>query len=247
MRSRPHWRPILLLSCLATCVALPALADVTVVARHTLVNGDTLTRPSYYSLSRCRVTGPDGKEFMYESKSKTVTVIDHQRKAYYTAPLAQADSIADQMLLESKKQMAQLAAQDQEAWMAKVAAFNDSIKVTKTMEERRIGAYTCTRWVLTAGSYLEHERWVARSLAVANFAPEVQKVVMASAMDPVGRVLLKLMLNMREIDGLPLAARTKFRTPTQSGSFSFETLHVISTSIPKSAWEIPKDYQAIKR
>jgi Domain of unknown function (DUF4412) len=230
----------------ALCFALPAAADITVVTHYTLVNGDTLTRPSYYSARGSRVTAPDGKEFMYNSRGAKLTVIDHTRKMYWTGPLAKADSIADRILLATRKEVAKVAAQDQEAWLAKVQGFNDSIRVVNTGEVRKIAGYPSTRWLLTAGSYMQHERWVARSLAVANYGPEMQKAVMASAMDPLGRQLMKMLIGMRDADGLPLEARTTFRTLTQTGSFSYETVQIITTPIPASAWEIPKDYQAVE-
>ena len=42
-------------------------------------------------------------------------------------------------------------------------------------------------WVHTAGSYLTNVRWIARSLDVPDYGPEMQKVVMASVKDPLGR------------------------------------------------------------
>ena len=239
------WMIGLLVSC-SLCFALPALADVTVLARYTLVNGDTLTRASYYSAHRVRMTAPDGKEFMYDSKADRITVINHRDKIYWTGPLAQADSIADRMLKESRKEVAQIAAQDLEAWATKIQDFNDSIRVTRTENTNTIAGYPTTQWLLSAGPYLQHERWVARSLQVADYGPELERVVMASIMDPLGRVLMKMLIGLRSADGLPLAAKTTFRTLSQSGNFSFEAVWVIGASIPASAWEVPKGYVRIK-
>jgi hypothetical protein len=43
-----------------------------------------------------------------------------------------------------------------------------------------------------------------------------------------------------------LASKTSYHTPTQSGNFSFETYQVVSTPIPDTAWEIPRDYKPIQ-
>ena len=235
---------LLATSCLG--FALPAAADITVVSRYTLVNGDTLTRASYYTPRRTRVTAPDGKEFMYDSKTKTLTVINHAKRIYWSGPMARADSIADSILTVSRKQLADIAAADQAAWMAKVQGFNDSIRVTQTDATRKIANYETTAWTVTAGSYMQHERWVARALAVSNYGPELQKVVMASIMDPYGRQLMKLLISARATSGLPLASRTTFHTPTQSGSFDFEAVQVIGQPVPETAWAIPDGYTLIK-
>ncbi len=226
--------------------AVPAAADVTLLSRYTFISGDTLSRPSYFTSRRSRMTAPDGKEFMYDGKTKTVTIINHAMKTYWSGPLAQADSIAGRILTESRKQIAQVAAADQAAWMAKVQAFNDSIHVSQTGKVRKIAGYPTSEWVVSAGSYMQSSRWVARGLSVAKFGPEVEKVVMASIMDPLGRQLMRLLIGARSTDGLPLASTTTFHTLTQSGSFSFETYQVIATPIPETAWEIPGDYTPIK-
>jgi hypothetical protein len=242
-------KPFLWMTVLAAATAgfaLPAAADVTLLSRYTLVNGDTLTRSTYFTGRRTRMTAPDGKEFMYDGKTKTLTIISHAKQIYWTGQLAQADSLADSILTVSRKELAKIAAADQAAWMAKVQAFNDSIRVAQTGNTRKIAGYPTSEWVVSAGSYMQSERWVARSLAVAKFEPEVEKAVMASIMDPVGRQLMKLLIGARSSDGLVLASKTTYHTPTQSGSFSFETYQVLGTPIPETAWEIPKDYRQIK-
>jgi hypothetical protein len=192
------------------------------------------------------MTAPDGKEFMYDGKTKQLTIINHAKQTYWTGPLAEADSIADRILLASRQEFAKIVAADQDAWTAKVRAFNDSIQVTQSGDTRKIAGYPTTEWMLTAGQYLQNERWVARSLSVAKFGPEVEKAMMASVMDPVGRALMRLLLGARTTNGLPLESRTTFHTPTQSGSFGFEAVQVLSTPIPENAWDIPKDYTLIK-
>jgi hypothetical protein len=242
-------KPLLWMTVLAaatTGLALPAAADVTLLSRYTLVSGDTLSRPSYFTSRRMRTTAPDGKEFMYDGKTKTLTIINHAKRIYWSGPLAQADSLADSILTVSRRELAKIAAADQAAWMAKVQAFNDSIRIVNTGNTHKIAGYPASLWTVSAGSYMQNERWVARSLAVAKFEPEVEKAVMASIMDPVGRQLMKLLMGARSSDGLVLASKTSYHTPTQSGNFSFETYQVVSTPIPDTAWEIPRDYKPIQ-
>jgi len=228
---------------LAVLCAWPAAADVTLINHYRLINGDTLTRACYYSGKRVRVTGPDGREFMFNADGDTVTVIIHRRKTYWTGPRELADSLANKIIAQNRKGLSQISEMDAETWRQKMQAFNDSIKVVQTFKSRKIAGLTCDQWILTAGTYMTNDQWIARSLSVANYGPELQKVVQSSIMDPLGRVLMRLMIDMRTKSGLALAGHTTFRTLSQSGSFEFRTIQVVTGPIPKSAWKIPAGYK----
>jgi hypothetical protein len=230
----------------AMIAVMPVRADVTVVSHYTLISGDTLTRASYYSSKRVRVTSPDGREYMFNAKGDSVTVIDHVARSYWTGPRGRADSLAKSMIVAHRKELTEIAAADPVAWGEKVQAFNDSIQVLETHRSRKIAGYPCDEWVVTAGSYLVNERWVARGLAMANYGPEMQKVVLASIRDNLGRQLMRMMIDMRTKPGLVLAGRATFKTLQNEGTYEFEALQVISAPIPKSAWMIPKGYTAIQ-
>jgi hypothetical protein len=230
----------------AAMAARPAAAELTVVTRYVLVNGDTLVRPSYYSKNRIRVTAPDGREYMFDAKSDSVTVIDHKSMTYWTGPRSLADSVATRIMAQKSKDVdAEIARMDPVEYANKLQAFNDSIKVIAHGKQRKIAGYPCDQWVLVAGSYLRNERWIARSLNVVDYGPEMQKVVLASIPDPLGRQLMRMMIDMRTKQGLVLAGSAKFRTVKRAGSFSFEATSVKSGSIPRSAWAIPAGYHQI--
>ena len=225
--------------------ATPALADITVTTRYTLVNGDTLTRNNYYSRKQLRVTGFDGKEFLFDAKTDTVTVIDHATKRYWAGPRAVADSVARVLMNRNREGVPDEAVTDPVAWGEKLQAFNDSIKVEDTGKFRKIAGYTCGLYVLTAGRWLRNERWIARALFVPDYGPELRKTVMATIKDPMGRKLMEMMIGMRDKEGLPLAGTATFRTLQNEGRFSFEAVKVGVKAIPKSAWAIPAGYEAV--
>jgi hypothetical protein len=54
-----------------------------------------------------------------------------------------------------------------------------------------------------------------------------------------------LILKGRKLEGLTLAARTTFKTPTQEGGFSWEATRLDAAKIPDTVWEVPKDYERI--
>jgi len=246
VRSHFGFRLALLSFVLASGAALPAAADITVMTHYTLVDGDTVTRASYYTRKQVRVTAPDGREFMFHASNKTVTVIDHKTRRYWTGPRSQADSIARRIIAENREGVVEMAAADPVAWGEKVKAFNDSIKVFSTYKSRKIAGYPCDQWMLTAGSYLTNERWIARSLSTANYGPEMEKVVMASIKDPLGRQLMRMMIDARTKAGLPLAGHATFRTLSREGSFSFEAVSVNTKPVSASAWQVPAGYTRIE-
>lgn len=227
--------------------ATPALADITVTTRYTLVNGDTLTRNNYYTRKQLRVTNFDGKEFLFNAKSDTVTVIDHANRRYWTGPRAYADSVARGIMNRNREGVPDEAVTDPVAWGEKLQAFNDAIKVEPTMKQKSVAGVLCDQWILSAGSWLHNERWIARSLYVPDYGPEMRKTVLATIKDPMGRKLMEMMIGMRDKEGLALAGNATFKTLQKEGSFSFEALKVDSkTKIDRSAWALPEGYEAIK-
>jgi hypothetical protein len=233
-----------LLASAAMLVATGAFADITVYARYTLINGDTLTRASYYSPKRMRITAPDGREYIFQSKEKRVGVIDHARQLYWEGPMSRADSIVDRLNAERYQELMANVTEDQKArWAALVSTLNDSIQVREAWEERKIAGYPCARWTTSVGSRMAHERWIARSLDVRNFSEDIQRIVLASVPDPLGSAFARMIIQASSVDGLPLATSATFRTLTVTGSYSWEAFRVGTDRIPDSAWEVPKDYR----
>jgi hypothetical protein len=224
------------------CAWAPAWADLTVITRYTLVDGDTLVRPSYYTRTRVRVTSPDGKEFLFNSKSDSVTVIDHKTKSYWTGPRSLADSVAAKLMAQNAVDVSNM---DPSEYAAKIEAFNKSIQVKATGKHKKIAGYPCDQWTLSAGPYLDNDRWIARSLVVPNYGPEMQKAVLATIKDPLGRQLMRMLIDMRTKDGMVLVSRTSFQTLGRKGEFDFEATKVVTTPIPATAWAIPEGYKQV--
>jgi Domain of unknown function (DUF4412) len=223
-----------------------ASAELTVRGKYTLISGDTLIRDTYYSTKRVRVTLPDGREMVYDKSADRVMVINHANKTYWRGRYGEADSLATKMLYEHNAKIKAQVEANQERWGEIIQNFNDSLNVTKTEEMRDIAGYPCTKWVLRAGPYMMHERWVARALDVANYGPELEKLIAALTFDPLGRVLMRQLVQLHAQDGLPLSASTTYKTLTQQGSFSWEARSVTSHAIPDSIWQAPPGYRRIQ-
>ena len=244
-----HIRRLVLFVSLASALVLvrPAAADLTVVNRWTLVNGDTLTRANYYSQKRVRVTSPDGKEFMFDAKGKTVTVIDHGSRKYWTGPRAHADSVARKIMAANREGVPDEAKSDPVAWGEKIQAFNDSIRFEPGHKNRKIAGIPCDLWTVRIGSYLQNEQWNARSLTFPNYGPELQKTILATIKDPLGRALMEQIIESKEGQGTALAGRTTFLTLSREGSFEFEAQRIDNRKIPASAWAVPAGYERIEK
>jgi hypothetical protein len=225
-------------------IASPVAADITVISHYAFTNGDTLTRASYYTTRRIRTTLANGDEIIYDHSARRIALVDHATKRYWEGPRTQADSIAMRIRAERVKAVAPPATPELWAqWTDIYSALTDSVRFGATGNQRKIAGYPCSEWVLTAGPYLRQERWVARALAEPDFSPEVQKVVLASILDPLAGELMTLVLQAYAVDGLTLAGRMSFKTLAQEGEMSWEALKVVSGRIPPQAWAVPRDYE----
>jgi hypothetical protein len=243
MRHRHHALAAGLAGLLLT-LALPAAADITVVGRYKMFNGDTLTRSSYYSSKKMRTLLPNGDEIIYDNGSHRIALVDHGRKLFWEGPLSEADSIAARLRSERVKAMTDTMSADTRAtWNTVYTELTENVKIEATGRSRKIAGYPCSAWVLTAGSYLRQERWLARSLSLPDFSPEVEKVVQASILDPLGRGLMKLVLQARSADGLALSGRMTVKTFDYQGEMSWEAVKVSSGKIPDEVWVVPEGYQ----
>jgi uncharacterized protein DUF4412 len=235
-------RFVVLIALFACALARPAAADLTVITHYTLVDGDTVTRANYYTRSRVRVTSPDGKEFMFNNSGDSVTVIDHKTMSYWAGPRSLADSVASKIMSQNA---VDVSAMDPAEYGNKIEEFNKSIKVSATGKRKKIAGYPCDLYTLDAGKFLHSDRWIARSLDVPNYGPEMQKAVLATIKDPLGRQLMRMLLDMRTKDGLVLSGFTNFQTLSRSGKFSFDAVKVITKPIPKDVWTVPAGYKQV--
>ncbi len=215
-------------------------ADVTIVGRYTFVSGDTTTRASYFSSRRIRVSTPDGREVVFDSKTQQLTLVDPARHVYWTGPLARADSVVD--VIDGSRWAAMLrhaGGEVKDEWARDMQFPADSVFVSNPFGTRTIAGYPCNRWTIRAGGLLSGEYWVAYALDTDDFEQSMQDVMLAAFRDPVARGLMSMYWDSRATDGLPLASTVTFTSPTQRGTFHWEALSVSDARIPESAWSPP--------
>ncbi len=226
--------------------AEPARADLTVIGRYTFVNGDTATLPSYFSGRRVRVPTPDGREVVFDSHTRAVTLIDHARRAYWSGPLARADSIVDVLDATRWDLYVRHASDSLKAeWLSDMDFPSESIKVSEGLGAKMIAGYPCNPWTVTAGPFVKLQRWVAYSLAVDDYHAQTEDLVLSAVLDPVGRAIMGMFWESQVTDALPLAANVTFDSPTRHAHFEWRALRVVGARIPDSAWRPPPGYQRV--
>ncbi len=231
---------------LAMFAAQPVRADITVIGSFTFVDGDTATRASYFTSRRIRVSTPDGREVVFDSKDQRITLIDHRRRVYWEGPLARADSIVDvtdgsrwdMMLRDANEEL-------KSEWARDVDFSPDSIQMDDGFKTKMIAGYPCNRWTIRAGPEMAVERWTAASLQIEPYDETTDDVVLAAVLDPVARAIMTMFWETQDATGLCLAASVNFTTPTMNGSFHWEAVRVIGARIPDSAWTVPRGYTKI--
>lgn len=229
---------------LALLSARSARADLTVIGHYTFVNGDTVTRASYFSSRRIRISAPDGREVIFDSKGDRITLIDHRRRVYWDGPLARADSIVDVTDGTRWDLMLRNATDELKAEWARAMGFPaESIEVHDDFKTRQIAGYPCNRGTMRAGSYMNVERWTAVSLAIEPYDETTKELVLAAVLDPIARAIMSMFWDSQETTGLCLAASMTFNTPMGHGGFHWEAAKVIGARIPASAWMVPQGYQ----
>src|SRR5262245_6832673 len=77
-----------------------ANTDVTVYCRFHLMNGDTLSRPTYYGNGRVRMTLSDANEIIYDVRTKEVVYLNHVKKQFWKGPLDRANALVDSLTAE---------------------------------------------------------------------------------------------------------------------------------------------------
>jgi hypothetical protein len=224
----------------------PAAADITVVGRYTFVNGDTATRASYYTSRRVRVSTPDGREVIFDSKNRRITLIDHAHRVYWAGPLARGDSIVDVTDGNRWDLMLHDASDALKAeWARDMGVPPDSIQVDDGFKTRMIAGYPCNRWTVRAGDRMDLERWTAAALSVDTFDDSTEDVVLAAVLDPVARAIMSMFWEMQDTPGPCLGAAVTFRTPTEDVHFRWEAVRAIGARVPASAWVVPQGYARV--
>ena len=224
----------------------PARADITVHCKFQLLNGDTLTRASYYDESRVRMTMSDGNEIIYDAKGQEVVFLSHAKKRFWKGPLTRANAIIDSLANERYQAFFSASPEQQQKWSAFVSKFNESLKSEALDYVKKIAGRNCEGYMISAGKIVVHTRWIARGIPMPDYLPQIEKLALIPTLDPAGRAIVQLIARAEKGNGLPLGASTEINTMTQKGKFSWEAYTLDTRDIPDTVWQIPEGYEEIK-
>jgi len=220
----------LALALVATAVA----GDLTIVSKVTPAKGAPYTSTQYITADRMRMSGDDNDTIVDLAAGKMVQ-IDHKKKTYYETTFEEMQKYFAQLseMLAGNPMM--------ESMMGKV---ND-VTVDKTAETRDILGHSCTKYVLSMGDSFKETLWVAPGLKMPLQYYDASKMTYAM-MGPMASRFGKMLDEMKEIDGFPLATDVDMKVMGMDASSKTEVTEVREGSISDNVFAVPSGYKKKK-
>jgi len=225
-----------------------ANTDVTVYCKYKFMNGDMLSRPTYYGNGRVRMTLSDANEIIYDVRSKEVIYLNHGKKQFWKGPLDRANAIIDSLTAEKYQAFMNATPEQRQEQMAYVEQFNTLLESGPEKYVKKIAGKHCEGHQIKSGQVMLHTRWITRDIALTDYVKDLERIELLPTVDPVARSIVGLITRAEKGYGLTLGASTKVNTPTQKGTYSWEAYSIDTRhSIPDSVWKIPEGYEELKR
>ncbi len=232
--------------------------DLTIISKVTHDGGAPETRVGYMTRDHIRSVQGDGKEFILDSATGQMTVLDGTKKTYYLITRKDLDEMAAAMkermnspeMKKAQEAMERMSAEDRkkmEDVMGGMFAFN----ARKTGTRRKIAGYSCEDWILTMGQISTTEECLTSELQFPPQAWEMYRSfadsmkTMMAAFGPMAKNIAKMQEQFKQMRGYPLANRTTMDVMGHRSVTATEVVEIRRTPIPASAWEIPAGYTKV--
>jgi len=257
----------------ALAVAAPAVADdLTIVSKSTRNNDAPVTLTSYLSSDHARMAQPNGNDMIVDAKAGEFTVLDTNKKEYYTVTKSEMEAFAVKMQEKMKDADAQMAKaqtemkKNEEAMKNMPPAIREkmqaamqnmggamvaSIDVQKSpAPPRKVAGYTCETWVVTVGEMSRTEECRTTELTLPPGAYEAFRQFADSfkAMAGNGQMaksMTAMQEKMKEMKGYPGATTTTVKLLGKSSVDTTEVTEVKKGPIPASVWKVPEGYKKV--
>jgi len=224
----------LILTMALAVVATAVAGDLMIVSKVTPAKGAPYTSTQYITTDRMRMSNGDNDTIVDLAEGKMVQ-IDHKKKTYYETTFEEMQKYFAQLsdMLAGNPMM--------ESMMGKV---ND-VQVDKTAETRDILGHACTKYVLSMGDSFTETLWVAPDLKMPLQYYDASKMTYAM-MGPMATRFGKMLDEMKEIDGFPLATDVDMKVMGMDASSKTEVTDISEAPISGDVFAVPNGYKKKK-
>ena len=215
-------------------VGTAAAADLTIVSKVTPSKGAPYTSTQYIAADKMRMSDGDN-DTIIDLSAGTIVQIDHTKKSYFETSFE-----------EMQQHFAQLS--DMIAanpMMEGMFGTVNEVQVDKTGETREILGRSCTKYVMTMGEKFRETLWVTSELKMPLQYYDAAKMTYAM-MGPMATRFEKMLEEMKEIDGFPLATDVDMSFMGMDASSISEVTEVREGSIPADVFTVPAGYKKKK-
>ncbi|HUG54409.1 MAG TPA: hypothetical protein VMR21_12455 [Vicinamibacteria bacterium] len=209
-------------------------ADLTIVWTVTTPRGGERTQTHSITSTKIRTTDAD-RDVIVDAASGRVVFVDHRRKEHSESSLEDVAAFLRQM----------------DAALAGGTAVERTlgplgpVRVEKGGESRTIAGFATERYTLSMGDSIRFEVWAALSLPAPAQVYDARRVVFARR-GPIGTRFDRILEEMREIPGMPLAVTIEYRMRMGPRQVTTEAREVRQGPIPESTFAVPAGYEKVE-
>ncbi len=228
-------RPLLVLSFLILTGLSGATAeDLTLVTTSTAM-GKTTTGTQLLGEKKMRINDGAGSDMIFDYDTGTLTTIDHKKKNYWQATLAQIRAQMEQManILENNPVADGL-----------LGEIGD-VTVDEMGESKTIAGHGCKMMVMKMGETFTTEMCVSEDLAPPVSYYQARQA-MTAMMGPMAKRFEKMYEEMSEIDGMALETVSHITMMGRSMDTTTRVTEVKVGPLPSDAFDIPSNYKKKK-
>lgn len=208
--------------------------DLTLVWKTSGKTGPEGTRTQYISAHRMR-NAEEGKDFIADIAAGRITLIDHRKKEYSEATVAEIEAAMQQAAARMQEMTDKMPPALREKLALGVAP-NLPVLVTKGAT-RKIAGYDAQQYTLSVGDSLKTEMWNTKELPLPVVdAGEFRKLAALGLVQMQG--MDKLVEEMKKVEGVSLAQSTSFKMMGHTSQTESEVTEVRKGPIPASTFDV---------
>jgi hypothetical protein len=189
-----------------------------------------------------------GHEMIIDLKTRTMTVLDGNKKTYYTVTKSDMDALNAKMrermnTPDGKKGMAMM--------QGMTDSMSDSYQVKKTGQKRKVGQFTCEEWEITMAEMSTTTECVTSEVKYPAHAYDAFKAFGesmkgVSPFAPSAKSTDAMVEKRKAIKGFPVASSTSTNVMGHQMTSASEVVEISHAAIPATTWEVPAGYTKVE-